>query len=121
MIGSIQFSTMSKRRFVESVCVGPSWSARPAIENPAPVCRTRLRRIVQSDVLAFVSRVETDPLLKLIAKKTKMVFPLYNEEIHLVGRRDIASFDGRGWEGVVLDAATRDDLKSQFRTKGGRH
>jgi uncharacterized protein len=49
--------------------------------------------IVQSDVLAFVSRVETDPLLKLIAKKTKMVFPLYNEEVHLVGKRDIASFD----------------------------
>jgi uncharacterized protein len=49
--------------------------------------------IVQSDVLAFVSRVESDPLLRRIAKKTKMVFPLYNEEIHLVGRRDIASFD----------------------------
>ncbi|HVK07021.1 MAG TPA: hypothetical protein VM490_26370 [Armatimonadaceae bacterium] len=33
--------------------------------------------------------------------------------------RDIASFDGRGWEGVVLDETTRDDLKKQFRTKGG--
>ena len=69
--------------------------------------------IVQSDVLAFVSRVETDPLLKLIAKKTKMVFPLYNEEIHLVGRRDITSFDdlvgkrvaiGREGSGTYLTA-----------------
>jgi TRAP transporter TAXI family solute receptor len=58
--------------------------------------------IVQSDVLAFVSRVETDPLLKLIAKKTKMVFPLYNEEIHLVGKRDIASFDDLAGKRVAI-------------------
>lgn len=49
--------------------------------------------IVQSDVLAFVSRVQTDPVLKRIAKKTKMIFPLYNEEIHLVGRRGLLNFD----------------------------
>ena len=49
--------------------------------------------IVQSDVLAFVARVETDPVLKRIASKTKMVFPLYNEEIHLLGRGDIEGFD----------------------------
>src|SRR5687767_10777436 len=40
--------------------------------------------IVQSDVLAFVARVETDPVLKRIAKKIKMVFPLYNEEVHIL-------------------------------------
>ena len=69
--------------------------------------------IVQSDVLAFVSRIETDPVLKLIARKTKMVFPLYNEEIHLVGRRDIGSFEelagrrvaiGREGSGTYLTA-----------------
>jgi len=49
--------------------------------------------IVQSDVLAFVSRLQSDPILKRIANKTKMVFPLYNEEIHLLGRRDLADFD----------------------------
>lgn len=49
--------------------------------------------IVQSDVLAFVARVQTDPVLKRIANKTKMVFPLYNEEIHLLGRGDIKEFD----------------------------
>jgi TRAP transporter TAXI family solute receptor len=49
--------------------------------------------IVQADVLAFVARVQSDPVLKRIASKTKMVFPLYNEEIHLLGRREIRDFD----------------------------
>lgn len=49
--------------------------------------------IVQSDVLAFVSRVQTDPVLKRIALKTRMIFPLYNEEIHLLGRRGLTDFD----------------------------
>ncbi len=48
--------------------------------------------IVQADVLAFVARVQTDPVLKRIAKKIKMVFPLYNEEIHLLGRSDLTGF-----------------------------
>ena len=49
--------------------------------------------IVQSDVLAFVARVQSDPALQRIAKKIKMVFPLYNEEVHLLARKGIASFD----------------------------
>lgn len=49
--------------------------------------------IVQSDVLAFVSKVETDPVLKKIARKIKLVYPLYDEEVHLLGRNDIADFD----------------------------
>lgn len=49
--------------------------------------------IVQSDVLAFVAKVQTDPVLKKIAKKIKMIFPLYNEEVHLLGRNDITDFD----------------------------
>jgi hypothetical protein len=69
--------------------------------------------IVQADVLAFVSRIQTDPVLKRIASKTKMVFPLYNEEIHVVGRRDIRDFDdladrrvaiGREGSGTYLTA-----------------
>ena len=68
--------------------------------------------IVQSDVLAFVARVETDPVLKRIAKKIKMVFPLYNEEIHILGR-NVPSFDdladkrvaiGREGSGTYLTA-----------------
>ena len=69
--------------------------------------------IVQSDVLAFVTRIQSDPVLKRIAKKTKLVFPLYNEEVHLLGRRDIADFDdladrrvaiGREGSGTYLTA-----------------
>jgi TRAP transporter TAXI family solute receptor len=68
--------------------------------------------IVQSDVLAFVARVETDPVLQRIAKKIKMVFPLYNEEIHVLGRK-IPTFDdladkrvaiGREGSGTYLTA-----------------
>jgi uncharacterized protein len=69
--------------------------------------------IVQSDVLAFVARVETDPVLKRIAKKIKMVFPFYNEEVHILGRKDIVDFDdlanrrvaiGREGSGTYLTA-----------------
>src|SRR3989449_5497419 len=69
--------------------------------------------IVQSDVLAFVARLQTDPVLNRIAKKTKMVFPLYNEEIHLLGRKGITDFDdlsgrrvavGREGSGTYLTA-----------------
>lgn len=69
--------------------------------------------IVQSDVLAFVARVQTDPVLKRIAKKIKMVFPLYNEEIHILGRKEITDFDdltdrrvaiGREGSGTYLTA-----------------
>jgi TRAP transporter TAXI family solute receptor len=49
--------------------------------------------IVQSDVLAFVTRVQGNPLLVRIAQKTKLVFPLYNEEVHVVGKQGIADFD----------------------------
>jgi TRAP transporter TAXI family solute receptor len=49
--------------------------------------------IVQSDVLAFVSQLQSDPILKRIANKTKMIFPLYNEEVHLLGRRELVDFD----------------------------
>lgn len=49
--------------------------------------------IVQSDVLAFVAKVHTDPVLKRIAKKIKMVFPLYNEEVHILGRSSLTDFD----------------------------
>jgi uncharacterized protein len=58
--------------------------------------------IVQSDVLAFVARVETDPVLKRIAKKIKMVFPLYNEEVHILGRKGITDFDDLAGKRVAV-------------------
>ena len=58
--------------------------------------------IVQSDVLAFVARVQTDPTLQRIAKKIKMVFPLYNEEVHLLARKGIGSFDDLAGKRVAI-------------------
>ena len=58
--------------------------------------------IIQSDVLAFVSRLQSNPTLKRIANKTKMVFPLYNEEVHLLGRRELANFDDLAGKRVAI-------------------
>ncbi|HKW91593.1 MAG TPA: TAXI family TRAP transporter solute-binding subunit [Methylomirabilota bacterium] len=69
--------------------------------------------IVQSDVLAFVAKVQSDPVLSRIAKKTRMVFPLYNEEVHLLGKKGLRDFDdltgrrvaiGRDGSGTYLTA-----------------
>ena len=60
--------------------------------------------IVQSDVLAFVAKIETDPVLKRIASKTKMVFPLYNEEVHLLAHKDITDFDDLADRTVAIGA-----------------
>ena len=69
--------------------------------------------IVQSDVLAFLTRVQSDPALRRIAKKTRMVFPLYNEEVHILARKEVRQFDdladrrvaiGREGSGTYLTA-----------------
>ncbi|MGH7391740.1 MAG: TAXI family TRAP transporter solute-binding subunit [Candidatus Rokuibacteriota bacterium] len=69
--------------------------------------------IVQSDVLAFVARVQNDATLRRVARKTRMVFPLYNEEVHVLGRTGITDFDdlagrrvaiGRDGSGTYLTA-----------------
>jgi TRAP transporter TAXI family solute receptor len=58
--------------------------------------------VVQADVLAFITRVQSNPLLMQIAKKTRLVFPLYNEEIHLVGKRGIRDFDDLAGKRVAI-------------------
>ena len=91
------------------------YPSRGSIENIYAVYQRPATQlgIVQSDVLAFVARVQSDPVLKRIAKKTRMVFPLYNEEIHVLGRRGITDFDdladrrvavGREGSGTYLTA-----------------
>lgn len=49
--------------------------------------------IVQADVLAFVSKIQTNSLLKSVARKIKMVFPLYESEVHILGRKEISRFE----------------------------
>jgi TRAP transporter TAXI family solute receptor len=47
--------------------------------------------IVQSDVLDFIATFSDDPDLHTTAKLLRMVFPLYNEEVHLVARQGVES------------------------------
>jgi TRAP transporter TAXI family solute receptor len=80
------------------------YTSKGSVENVFAVYqrpRTQMG-IVQADVLAFVARVQTDPVLQRIAKKIKMVFPLYNEEVHLLGRREITDFDDLAGKRVAI-------------------
>ena len=58
--------------------------------------------IVQSDVLAFVSKIQNDPVLQRIASKTRMVFPFYNEEVHLLANAEVRDFDDLNGRIVAL-------------------
>jgi TRAP transporter TAXI family solute receptor len=58
--------------------------------------------IVQSDVLAFVFRIQNDQVLRRIARKVKLVFPLYNEEVHILGRKGISDFDDLAGRRVAI-------------------
>ncbi len=58
--------------------------------------------IVQSDVLAFISKIQADPVLKKIASKMRMVFPLYNEEVHLLAHQGIKDFDDLAGKTVAI-------------------
>jgi TRAP transporter TAXI family solute receptor len=71
------------------------YNSRGSVENVYAVYKRPKTQmgIVQSDVLAFVLKVKTNATLKRIARKTKMVFPLNNEDIQLLGKNEIQSFD----------------------------
>ncbi len=47
--------------------------------------------IVQSDVLGFLSRSKSPESVRM-ANNLRMVFPFYNEEVHVLARNDIKSF-----------------------------
>ncbi len=70
-----------------------------SLDNIADVFETRGVQlgIVQSDVLSFI-RSQDDSHLKKIARKIKMVFPLYNEEVHILANQSIdtlSDLDGK--------------------------
>jgi len=58
--------------------------------------------IVQSDVLAFVAGLQSNPALAQLARSTRMVFPLHSEEVHVLGRRGIADFDDLAGKRVAV-------------------
>jgi len=61
--------------------------------------------MVQSDVLAFVAKVKTDHRLQLIADKIKWVYPLYDQEIHILAAAKILSFGDLAGKRVAIGPA----------------
>ncbi|MBI1275278.1 TAXI family TRAP transporter solute-binding subunit [bacterium] len=59
--------------------------------------------IVQSDVLGFLKRSGTAET-KATANKIRLLYPLYNEEVHLLARRDIADVQGLNGKRVAVGA-----------------
>jgi TRAP transporter TAXI family solute receptor len=57
--------------------------------------------IVQSDVLGFLRRSE-DPQVRHIAERLRLVFPFYNEEVHLFARKQIRRFEDLEGKRVVV-------------------
>jgi TRAP transporter TAXI family solute receptor len=57
--------------------------------------------IVQSDVLGFLRRSE-DPEVRHIAERLRLVFPFYNEEVHLFARKQIRRFEDLEGKRVVV-------------------
>jgi TRAP transporter TAXI family solute receptor len=57
--------------------------------------------IVQSDVLGFLSRSES-PEMRQVASRLRLIFPFYNEEVHLFGHKSIQSFNDLQGKRVVI-------------------
>ncbi len=57
--------------------------------------------IVQSDVLGFLTRSE-DKNMQRIANRLRLVFPFYNEEVHLYANKDIKTFSDLQGKRVVV-------------------
>ncbi len=57
--------------------------------------------IVQSDILGFLSRSKNPDSVQT-AGKLRMIFPLGNEEVHVLARKDIATFNDLEGKRVVV-------------------
>lgn len=57
--------------------------------------------IVQSDVLEYLTR-SPDPQMRRISERLRVVFPLYNEEVHLFARTNIQSIEDLMGQRVVV-------------------
>lgn len=64
--------------------------------------------IVQSDLLGFINRSK-DPAMHKLSRDIKLVFPLFNEEVHLLANKKIKKFEDLAGKKVVVG------------TKGGKN
>jgi len=57
--------------------------------------------IVQSDVLGFLSRSKNPDSMHM-ASNLRMVFPLYNEEVHILAKKSIRDFDDLSGKKIAI-------------------
>jgi TRAP transporter TAXI family solute receptor len=57
--------------------------------------------IVQSDVLGYLSK-SSDPVFRRYAKRLRLIYPFYNEEVHLFARKEIKTLDDLQGKTVVV-------------------
>jgi len=57
--------------------------------------------IVQSDVLGFLERSESTEM-QAVAKKLRLIFPFYNEEVHLFANKSIQTFEDLQGKRLVM-------------------
>jgi TRAP-type uncharacterized transport system substrate-binding protein len=63
--------------------------------------------IVQSDVLGFILKRSEDPQLHQFVKHLRLIFPFYNEEVHLYANKEIKSItDLQGKRHIIECDAT---------------
>jgi TRAP transporter TAXI family solute receptor len=100
-----------KERGVD-VTVEPS---NGAVDNIAAIAQRPglVLGIVQSDVMAFVAEMRSNADVARIAEHVRLVFPLHEETVHVLGRRALASLEdlrgrrvaiGREGSGTYLTA-----------------
>jgi TRAP transporter TAXI family solute receptor len=71
------------------------YPSKGSVDNIFAVYRHRRVQmgIVQSDVLGFLASAKSNLMLTRIARNIRLVFPLYNEEVHVLARREIVEID----------------------------
>lgn len=79
-----------------------------SLENFAGVRNRRNTQfgIVQSDVLEYLKTFEAnDPEVQQAVRGVRIMFPLYNEEIHVLARKDITGLEGLAGKKVAIGVA----------------
>ena len=73
---------------ISAICAVVSSAGSPTTSRRSSATQnTHLDRLI--NVLDFVATFSDDPGLRTTAKSLRMVFPLYNEEVHLVARQGV--------------------------------
>jgi uncharacterized protein len=91
------------RHFGLDLAVAPSAGSLENVEAVLKRPNTQFG-IVQSDVLDFVASFSDDPELRQTKNMMRMVFPLYNEEVHVLAGSGIKTLADLGGRPVAIGA-----------------